>query len=672
MDLRPRGKKDDQNVVDSQDNDNATASKISISPHNSDDSSRLLLSAASCEPADMLATLLREIQDGNRGLSLKIDKKSAELHSSIDDLKSSMNDLLLRTTEAELRISTVEDTIARHDQVLTQLQKDNAYLKNKVDQMENQSRRSNIRVVGLKEDSEGRDPVRFFTQWIPEVLGIINFTKPLEIERAHRTSAPKPRPDEPPRAVLIRFLRFQDREKILQLARAKGDIAIDGKRVSLFPDMSADLARRRKQFRPAAKALKEKNITGYLIHPARMKVQYKGQSHLFNTPLVLSMPIPTKVNGVYKWRLNSTLLKQPEFCAFIKEQINIFTLTNKPSAPDSFILWDTLKAYLRGQIISYTKGLKKKHGAELSALESEISELEKTYQRGPTKDLYRLLVNKTLKYNILNTYQAERAITKSKQRYYELGEKAHKVLAWQLKAEESKRTINAIETLTKEISFDPTEINNTFKKYYEDLYTSQSSDDLSEIDSFLSSLNLPCLSGEDSERLSEHFSVPELLEAIKSLPSNKSPGEDGFPPEFYKEFRELLVPYLMEVLKKAREDNCFPESFSQAVITVIHKKGKNPLKCASYRPISLLNTDCKLVTKMLSKRLESCLPLLVNPDQTGFIINRLSSNNLRRFFDIIHLANKNKIPSVAVSLNAEKAFDRVEWPYLFPVLEKLF
>lgn len=281
MDLRPRGKKDDQNVVESQDNDNATASKFSISPHISDDGSRLLLSAAS---QDMLATLLREIQDGNKGLSMKIDKKSAELHSSIDDLKSSMNDLLLRTTEAEMRISTVEDTVARHDQVLIELQKDNAYLKNKVDQMENQSRRSNIRVVGLKEDSEGRDPVRFFTQWIPDVLGIINFTKPLEIERAHRTSAPKPRPEEPPRAVLVRFLRFQDREKILQLARAKGDITFDGKRVSLFPDMSADLARRRKQFRPAAKALKEKNITGYLIHPARMKVQYKGRCHIFNTP----------------------------------------------------------------------------------------------------------------------------------------------------------------------------------------------------------------------------------------------------------------------------------------------------------------------------------------------------------------------------------------------------
>lgn len=113
------------------------------------------------------------------------------------------------------------------------------------------------------------------------------------------------------------------------------------------------------------------------------------------------------------------------------------------------------------------------------------------------------MVNKKLKYNIQNTYQAERAITKSKQRYYELGEKAHKVLAWQLKAEESKRTINAIETLTNEISFDPAERNNTFKKYYEDLYTSQSSDDLSEIDSFLSSLILPCLSEEDRVNTSQ-------------------------------------------------------------------------------------------------------------------------------------------------------------------------
>ena len=57
------------------------------------------------------------------------------------------------------------------------------------------------------------------------------------------------------------------------------------------------------------------------------------------------------------------------------------------------------------------------------------------------------------------------------------------------------------------------------------------------------------------------------------------------------------------------------------------------------------------------------LPLLINPDQTGSIINRLSSSNLRRLINIIHFANKNKIP-LAVFLNIEKAFEVVEWPYL--------
>lgn len=62
-------------------------------------------------------------------------------------------------------------------------------------------------------------------------------------------------------------------------------------------------------------------------------------------------------------------------------------------------------------------------------------DLEKTYQKDSTKDKYRELVNMKIKYNIMNTYQAERAITTSRQQFFELGEKAHKVLAWQLNIE---------------------------------------------------------------------------------------------------------------------------------------------------------------------------------------------------------------------------------------------
>lgn len=60
-----------------------------------------------------------------------------------------------------------------------------------------------------------------------------------------------------------------------------------------------------------------------------------------------------------------------------------------------------------------------------------------------------------------------------------------------------------------------------------------------------------------------NFSAPELIEAIHLLPNNKYPGEDGFPSEFDKEFKDLLVPYSMEVLDQSMADKCFPDSFLQ-------------------------------------------------------------------------------------------------------------
>lgn len=107
-----------------------------------------------------------------------------------------------------------------------------------------------------------------------------------------------------------------------------------------------------------------------------------------------------------------------------------------------------MKAFLRGQIISYTIGFKKKHMAEINKLEREISHLEKEHQMSHSKEIYQSLVNKKLQCNLLNTYRIEKNILRTKQRYYEWGEKAQKVLAWQLKAEEASRAINSIETET--------------------------------------------------------------------------------------------------------------------------------------------------------------------------------------------------------------------------------
>lgn len=113
-----------------------------------------------------------------------------------------------------------------------------------------------------------------------------------------------------------------------------------------------------------------------------------------------------------------------------------------------------------------------------------------------------------------------------------------------------------------------------------------------------------------------------------------------------------------------------PQTLTQATICLILKNNKDPLECASYRPISLLNVDYKILAKLLATRLETVLPSIISPDQTGFIKNRHSFFNLRRLFNIMYNSSDTNTSEAIISLDAEKAFDRVEWKYLFYTLNK--
>lgn len=149
---------------------------------------------------------------------------------------------------------------------------------------------------------------------------------------------------------------------------------------------------------------------------------------------------------------------------------------------------------------------------------------------------------------------------------------------------------------------------------------------------------------------------------------HKAPGPDGYPNEFYKEFGDLLSPYLFKVYTQAYEVGRLPPTLNEAIITVLPKKGKDPVEVSSYRPISLLPCDQKILAKALSVRLSSVIDKLIH--QTGFIPKRHSSSNLRRLFNIIYSQNVHTDDLVIVSLDAEKAFDQLEWPYLFAALRK--
>uniref|UniRef100_A0AAR2LWN9 Reverse transcriptase domain-containing protein n=1 Tax=Pygocentrus nattereri TaxID=42514 RepID=A0AAR2LWN9_PYGNA len=109
---------------------------------------------------------------------------------------------------------------------------------------------------------------------------------------------------------------------------------------------------------------------------------------------------------------------------------------------------------------------------------------------------------------------------------------------------------------------------------------------------------------------------------------------------------------------------------NSANISLLLKPGKDPTLPSSYRPISLINVDLKIICKVLARRLEKITPYIIHSDQTGFIKGRHSADNTRRLINIIDYCSINKLEKIVVSLDAEKAFDRVNWKFLLAVLHK--
>lgn len=108
-----------------------------------------------------------------------------------------------------------------------------------------------------------------------------------------------------------------------------------------------------------------------------------------------------------------------------------------------------------------------------------------------------------------------------------------------------------------------------------------------------------------------------------------------------------------------------PPSLMEANISLVLKKGKPPEDCASYRPVSALNLDLKILAKVLASYLETILPSVVKNDQTGFIRGQYSTHSDRHLLNIIQHSSLFSPAALVISLDAEKAFDRLEWPYRF-------
>lgn len=147
-----------------------------------------------------------------------------------------------------------------------------------------------------------------------------------------------------------------------------------------------------------------------------------------------------------------------------------------------------------------------------------------------------------------------------------------------------------------------------FRDCYKDLCTQSPTSSQGEIKAFLDTLDLPSIGTEQHKCITNPITEEEIQKAIGKLKTNKAPGSDGFPLEWYKKFENDLSPLLHTTSNWISAKNTIPPSWREGIISVMPKPHIEKEYCQNYRPISILNTDYKLYTSIISNRLKSFVP----------------------------------------------------------------
>lgn len=169
-----------------------------------------------------------------------------------------------------------------------------------------------------------------------------------------------------------------------------------------------------------------------------------------------------EIKPSYNWRFNPTLLLDVKFCDQLTKLLAEFLKFNDTGKVSDSTLWESLKAVLRGQIISYESRLKKQRVKRLLEIDNSLTRLEDAYWNSAELDVLNEITALKLEYNLILSNQVNNTLFKVKQKQFELGDKPDKLLSRQLRGLQATRAIHKIKNKNVVLT-NPSEINDTFK-----------------------------------------------------------------------------------------------------------------------------------------------------------------------------------------------------------------
>uniref|UniRef100_A0A8C5LYI8 Reverse transcriptase domain-containing protein n=1 Tax=Leptobrachium leishanense TaxID=445787 RepID=A0A8C5LYI8_9ANUR len=377
----------------------------------------------------------------------------------------------------------------------------------------------------------------------------------------------------------------------------------------------------------------------------------------------------------FSWRLNDSFLANDSLIEDGEKVLETYFTENATPDVSDAVIWEAHKCVIRGHYIKKGAELKKKRATQISDLVRQISDTECLHKRDTDPaHLATLTTMRRSLSDLMNTLH-HRTCLQTKAFFHTHGDKSGRLLARMIAKKRAATYIACVRDRKGRPQYMPPQIMTALRDYYKQLYSLPGPQTdktrqtlLEQIQTYHSKHTTRKLSEIDAALLEEPITEGELSIALKSSQTGKSPGPDGLPLRYYKTFRTVLVPHFLKAFNALTRGETLPPQALMANITLLPKEGKDLTNCANYRPISLLNADVKLFAKVLATRLQPHIPNLIHCDQVGFVPGREAKDNTIRALQLIHEGQLSGRDFLLLSTDSEKAFDRVNWDFLFASL----